>query len=176
MAEAGLLLDKKPMFREMLQTMLADRCHFVAHMISGPPQSGWALQLGKHGPHVTESKPGEELPAGGKLSDGGILVPHSLGEKPRLTIYAGTMADLASALSGFAGSSVLDRTGLTGRYDFDVDWIPYPDSKVPVPYRDPNDPDPLSHWNLDALGIHVASIKVPIKTLVIDHIEKPSEN
>jgi uncharacterized protein (TIGR03435 family) len=53
----GSVLDKKPMFSAMLQTMLADRCHLVAHMVPGPPRSGWALELGKH-PHLTESKPG----------------------------------------------------------------------------------------------------------------------
>jgi hypothetical protein len=36
----GLTLDKKPMLRQMLQTMLADRCHLVAHMVPGPPISG----------------------------------------------------------------------------------------------------------------------------------------
>lgn len=172
----GVALDKKPMFREMLQTMLADRCHLVAHMISGPPQSGWSLELGKHAPHVTESKPGEELPVGVKLPDGGIVVPYQSGDKPRLTIYAATMADLAQALSRFAGQPVQDHTGLTGRYDFAVDWIGYPDSKLTVAYRERNDPDPLSRWNIEALGLHAVPIKVPINTLVIDHIERPSEN
>jgi bla regulator protein BlaR1 len=172
----GVALDKKPIFRAMLQTMLADRCHLVAHMVPGPTQSGWALELGKHAPHLTESKPGEELPAHVKLPDGGVMVPYHPGDKPRLTIYAATMADLAEALTGFAGQPVQDHTGLTGRYDFVIDWIPYPDSKLSIDYRDPNDPDPLSRWNLDALGIRVVSIKVPINTLVIDHIERPSEN
>jgi len=172
----GPTLDKKPMFREMLQTMLADRCHLVAHMVPGPTHSGWALELGKHAPHLTESKPGETLPPGVKLPDGGVMVPYQAGEKPRLTIYAGTMDDLVEALSGFAMHTVQDHTGLTDRYDFVVDWIPYTDSKVSVAYLDPNDPDPLSHWNLDALGIHAVPIKVPINTLVIDHIERPSED
>jgi len=171
----GSALNKKPMFRAMLQTMLAERCHLAAHMVRGPLHSGWALELGKH-PHLTESKPGEEPPPGVKLSDGGVMVPYQPGDKPRLTMYEGSMADLTFALSGFAGHPVEDRTGLTGRYDFVVDWIPDSDSKVSVAYTDPNDPDPLSHWNLDALGIRVVPIKVPTDTLVIDHIEKPSEN
>ena len=36
----GITLDKKPMLRAMLQTMLADRCHLVAHMVPGPPIAG----------------------------------------------------------------------------------------------------------------------------------------
>lgn len=172
----GGSLDKKPMFLEMLQTMLADRCHLVAHMVPGPPESGWALELGKHTPNLIEAKPGDEQATGMKLPDGGVLVPYQPGDKPRLTMVGGTMADLAYALSMFARHSVQNHTNLTGRYDFVVDWIPYLDSKVPVAYLDPNDPDPLSHWNIDTLGLRTVPIKVPANTLVIDHIEKPSEN
>jgi uncharacterized protein (TIGR03435 family) len=172
----GSSLDKKPMFREMLQTMLADRCHLVAHMVPGPPQSGWALELGKHAPHLTESKPGAEQPAGMKLPDGGVMVPYQPGDKPRMAMYGGTMADLAFALSEFAGHPVQDHTGLTGHYDLVVDWIGYPDSKLSVAYREPNDPDPLSRWNIEALGVRYVPINIPANTLVIDHIEKPSEN
>jgi uncharacterized protein (TIGR03435 family) len=39
-----------------------------------------------------------------------------------------------------------------------------------------DDPDPLSHWDIDALGLRLMPIKVPADTLVIDHIERPSEN
>ena len=60
----GLALDKKPMFRQMLQTMLADRCHLSAHMVAGTPISGWSLEVGKHAPHLTESKPDATLPDG----------------------------------------------------------------------------------------------------------------
>jgi uncharacterized protein (TIGR03435 family) len=172
----GGSLDKKPMFLAMLQTMLADRCHLVAHLVPGAPESGWSLELGKHSPHLTESKPGKALPEGMKLPDGGVSVPYQPRDKPRLTLYAATVADLAHMLSMFAAQPVQDHTGLTGHYDFVIDWIGYPDSKVPVAYRERDDPDPLSRWDIDALGLHAVPIKVPNNTLIIDHIEKPSEN
>ncbi len=173
----GITPDKEPMLREMLQALLADRCHLVAHMISGPPISGWSLEVGKHGPRLTESKPDATLPEGLRLHDGGVMTPYQPGDKPRLALYAASMADLARALSLISkGHPVQDHTGLTGHYDFVVDWIPYPDSKVPVAYVDPNDPDPLSRWTIDTLGLLVAPIKISIDTLAIDHIEKPSEN
>lgn len=172
----GFTIDKEPMLREMLQSMLADRCHLVAHMVPGRPLSGWSLELGKRAPRLTESKPGEALPAGLKLHDGGVSVPYEAGDKPRLTLYAATMADLAQMLSSFSGHPVQDHSGLTSHYDLVVDWIPYPDSKVPVAYLDPNDTDPLSHWKIQAFGLNYVPIKVPANTLVIDHIEKPSEN
>jgi uncharacterized protein (TIGR03435 family) len=173
----GVALDKQPMFREMLQTMLADRCHLVAHMAPGPPISGWSLEVGKHAPRLTESKPGEALPAGAKLHDGGVMTPYQRGDKPHLTLYGATMTDLAQILSQIStGHPVQDHTGLTGHYDFVVNWISDPDSKMREGLISPDDPDPLSHWNIDALGLHVAPIKLPTDTLVIDHIEKPSEN
>jgi uncharacterized protein (TIGR03435 family) len=172
----GVTLDKKPMFREMLQTMLADRCHLVAHMVPGPPISGWALELGKHGPHLTESKPDEVLPAGMKLRDGGIEVAYR-GESPRFSFYGATMADVAQFLSIMsAGHPVLDHTGLAGRYDFIVNWLDDPDSKLPAGVVDSHDPNTLSHWDFEPTGLHLAPIKIPADTLVIDHIEKPSEN
>jgi uncharacterized protein (TIGR03435 family) len=39
-----------------------------------------------------------------------------------------------------------------------------------------DDLDPLSHWDINALGLRATPIKLPVDTLVIDHIEKPSEN
>jgi uncharacterized protein (TIGR03435 family) len=165
------------MFRQMLQSMLADRDHLVAHIVPGPPISGWSLEAGKHEPRLTESKPGATLPDGMKLTDGGVMASYQPGDKPRLAFYAATMADLAEALSHIsAGNPVRDHTGLTGHYDFIVNWVEDPNSKVPAGFIDPNDPDPLSRLNIDALGLHVAPIKLPADTLVIDHIEKPTEN
>ena len=173
----GLSLDKKPMLRVMLQTMLADRCHLVAHMVSGPPISGWSLEPNKHGQRLTETKPDETFPPGMTLASGGVFVPYQRGDVPHMTFYGATMADLAADLSQMSlGHPVLDHTGLTGHYDFVLTWVDDPDSKLPASAIDSADPNRLSHWNVDALGLHVAPIKIPADTLVIDHIEKPSEN
>jgi uncharacterized protein (TIGR03435 family) len=173
----GLSLDKKPMLRAMLQTMLADRLHLVAHLAPGPPIPGWSLEPNKHGPHFTESKPGETLPPGMKLASGGVVVPYQRGDVPHITFYGATMADFAADLSQMStGHPVLDHTGLTGHYDFVLTWVDDPDSKVPAGAISSDDPDPLSHWNVDALGLHVTPTKIPADTLVIEHIEKPSTN
>jgi uncharacterized protein (TIGR03435 family) len=172
----GLTLNKKPMLQQMLKTMLADRCHLVAHMAPGPPVSGFSLELGKHGPHFTESKPDEVLPEGMKLPDGGIEVPYR-GESPRFSFYGATMADVAQFLSMIsAGHPVLDHTGLAGRYDLIVNWLDDPDSKLPAGVVGSHDTNTLSHWDFEPTGLHLAPIKIPADTLVIDHIEKPSEN
>jgi uncharacterized protein (TIGR03435 family) len=174
----GPALSTKPMLRQMLQTMLADRCHLVAHMVPGPPIRGFSLEVGKRGARLTESKPDEVLPAGVKLADGGVMVGYGPGQKPHFSFYRASMADLARNLAGKGGRlrPVLDRTGLTGRYDFVLDWVDDPDSTLPVGVIDSDDPDPLSHWDLDRFGLRTSPIDIPAETLVIDHIERPSEN
>lgn len=173
----GITLDKKPMLRAMLQTMLVDRCHFAAHMVPGPPVAGWSLEQGKHAPHLTESKADEVLPAGMRLSDGGVEVGYKRGEKPLLSFYGVTMGDVAQFLTIMSGGHpVQDHTGLAGKYDFVVEWVQDPDSKLPDGVVDSDGPDTLSYWNMEALGFRRVSIKLPMDTLVIEHMERPSEN
>ena len=173
----GLALDKKPMLRQMLQSMLAARCHLVAHMVPGPPISGFSLELGKHGPRLTDSKPVATLPVGMKLAGGGVMVGYARGEKPIQTFYSATMADFAQYLSMMSmGHPVQDHTGLTGHYDFVLKWVQDPDSKLPEGVTSFNDPDPLSHWDFNSLDLRTQNVKTPIDNLVIDHIERPSEN
>ncbi len=176
----GATLDKMPMLRQMLQTMLADRCHLVAHMVPGTPITGLTLELGKQAPRLTETKPGETLPTGRKLPDGGVVPFTKSGEQATsFRFYNATMADLAEFVSEQDwGHPVLDHTGLTGHYDFVVNLTDDTDSNVPGGAATPGNPDPLSDWKSDllALGLRVTPTAIPIDNLVIDHIERPSEN
>ena len=176
--ELPLAPDKKPMLQQMLQTMLANRCHLVAHFAHGTPINGFVLEIGKHTQRLTESKRDATLPPGMKLHDGGVVVPYfHTGERVHLNYYSVTMSDLAQHLTiNSGGHPVLDRTGLTGRYDLVLNWIEDPNAKLPEGIITPNDPNPLSHWDIDGLGLRLAPAKLPADTLVIDHIEKPSEN
>jgi len=168
--ESALPLDKKVLFQQMLQSMLADRCHLVAHMASGAAISGYSLEIGKRGPHLTDFKPEEVMPAGRRLPSGGFVAQPLPGAKPHITLYGATMAELAQRLST-ADHPVQDHTGLTGRYDFNISQVDDPGGIV-----SPDDHDPLSHWDVQSLGLRVTPIKIPAQLLVIDHIEKPSEN
>jgi uncharacterized protein (TIGR03435 family) len=172
----GLALDKKPMLQQMLQTMLADRCHLVVHRIPGGTIRGYSLEPEKHIPHLTESKLDKTTPVGMKLPDGGVMAGWNRGEKVRLSYFGATMADLAYDLSITTGHPVQDHTGLTGRFDFVINWVVDPDSKLPEGAVSSDDPAPLSHWDIESLGLRVAPVKLPVDTLVIDHIERPSEN
>lgn len=173
----GTTLDKKPMLQQMLQAMLAERCHLVVRHVPGAQLPGYSLELGKHEPHLTETEAGEVLPAGVPLGDGGVLVPYNRGEEPRMRFYGATMTEVARDLSQSSGGHpVQDDTGLAGRYDFTVNWVDDPDSKMPAGVIAFGDSDPLSRWDIDAVGLHLKPIKVPVGRLVIEHIERPTEN
>lgn len=168
----GLGLGKAPLLSAMLQSMLADRCKLVMHRIPGEI-SGFALVPGKRGEHLTASTPGAILPVGMKLGSGGVAVGSPHGERLTWSFHSATMADLEWFLStGSIGHPVVDKTGLPGHYDFTLACAEF----------DPDHPNsgcggPLSdRWDLDSLGLRLEPIKLPADTLVIDHIEKPSDN
>jgi len=86
------------------------------------------------------------------------------------------MAELANHLNGVSpGHPVQDRTGLTGKYDFvlkRIDMSEEQDGRVSLDAI----PAPNDIWDMGALGLKVEPIKIPAETIVIDHIERPSEN
>ena len=169
-------IAREPMLQEMLQTLLAERCHLVAHMVPGPPLRGVSLELGKHGAHFAESRADEVLPDGNRFPDGGIQRSYGPGQNPHFSLYGATMADVALALTNRAQRPVLDHTGLTGRYNLVLNWVDGPDSNGIAGKVSADDPFPLSHWGIEALGLRAIPISIPAQTLVIDHIEKPSDN
>jgi len=171
----GVQLDQKLLLREMLQSLLAERCHLAFRRV--PAQlDGWRLEIAKNAPRLAESKADEELPAGVKLRGGGLLVPWARPDDVVLRFYHATMSDLAFQLSLLGGQPVADHTGLTGHYDFSLGWITDPEHPERDGIVSSEDPDPVSHWNVNALGLRVVPMKMPIDNLVIDHVERPSAN
>jgi uncharacterized protein (TIGR03435 family) len=97
---------------------------------------------------------------------------------PARTIAAGvTMQQLAANLSNHLGRFVIDKTGLTGRFDFNMGWTPdrLPTSAPPpgIPPVDPNGP-PLVTALQEQLGLKVEAAKGPVDVLVIDSVEHPT--
>ena len=167
--------EQKKMLREMLQSMLAERCGLVVHRV--PTEiPGFALVVSKHGQKLTETKEDEVFPSGVKLSGGGVMVPYQRGEKVQTKFFGASMTEFAQDLSTMSGGHpVLDQSGLSGKYDFVLAWgDTEPGQKEGVTSFD--DPNPLSHWDVNALGLELKPIKVPTETIVIDHIERPSAN
>jgi uncharacterized protein (TIGR03435 family) len=83
-----------------------------------------------------------------------------------------TMARFAGLLDWVAGRVVIDRTGLSGPYEFTVRFAP-PSASVGAAADDRPD---LFTALRDQLGLKLEPARAPIDTLVIDHIERPTEN
>jgi uncharacterized protein (TIGR03435 family) len=71
---------------------------------------------------------------------------------------------------------VFDRTGLTGTFDFSLEWSLAPDSAQPLSSQ-PEDTGPTFLEALqEQLGLKLKSTKGPVDVLVVDHVEQPSED
>jgi uncharacterized protein (TIGR03435 family) len=71
---------------------------------------------------------------------------------------------LCDHLSGVLGREVVDRTGLTGRYDFEISF----------PYA--TDPDKLAAILRDQYGLDLQSAQQPVKVVAVDNVEIPQGN
>jgi uncharacterized protein (TIGR03435 family) len=95
-----------------------------------------------------------------------------------------SMTEFAEALSHFVSRTVVDKTGLSGKFRFLLSFVP--DETMPaVPLAfsfDPTDRPPTSDGPglvtavQEQLGLKLESSKGPVEVLVIDHVEQPSPN
>jgi len=94
----------------------------------------------------------------------------------RLVAGAMPMALLASNLSGQVQRIVVDRTGLSGAWDFEITFAPErplnPPPGVEFPPADPNAPSLFTAMQ-EQLGLKLQSTKGPVEVLVVDRIEQP---
>jgi uncharacterized protein (TIGR03435 family) len=76
------------------------------------------------------------------------------------------------------GRPVIDQTGLTGTFDFSLDWAPDLNGAVDTPSGGSDDLKGSSFFEAlkDQLGLKLKQTTAPIRTLVIDHVELPSPN
>jgi uncharacterized protein (TIGR03435 family) len=169
--------------RQMLLAVLAERFQLKVHReLKEVPI--YALVVGKKGAKMKEAAPADQYASGSKSEDGtpagaGTLIPTAKG----LTGQAVQMAAFALMLSRLnLGREVVDRTGLTGRYDFTLRCAPTEAMRPvingqmqPVSEEDAALPSIFTAVQ-EQLGLKLESTKWMIEGLVIDHIEQPSEN
>jgi len=130
------------------------------------------LEVAKGGPKFKES-PADEPIRKSQFPGGGVVVP----EGEMRHFYQAPMTLLASLLTNrnLGGPEIQDRTGLTGRYDFVEEWGAWTGG-VGAAAGDAVDPGPTLFSAVAALGLKLEAAKGQIETLVIDHIDRPSEN
>jgi uncharacterized protein (TIGR03435 family) len=146
--------------QQMLQTLLADRFRLKLHReMKDLPI--YALVTGKNGPKLKENTGDRSVGGGG---GGGV------GLKVRIARTGASTADLALLLSNYADRPVVDQTGLTGYYDFTLEFD-----------RDNGARGPAGGASIftaiqEQLGLKLEAVKQSIELLVVEHVEKPSEN
>jgi uncharacterized protein (TIGR03435 family) len=99
----------------------------------------------------------------------------------RLTCQAVGMTELTRILSQRLGHNVLDKTGLTGKYDLAMEWPP---EDRPGPMSEGGEGGNAAESSgpsiftviEEQLGLKLESHKTAVEVLVIDHVEAPSAN
>jgi len=175
----------KLVMQSMLQSLLADRFKLTLHLANKDLQQ-YSLVVAENGPKLQQSKPEDTYPNGIKGPDGHGhpgLMQMDIG-RGRLTGQGLSMSTLATLLSRQLGSTVLDKSGLTGSYDFTLQWTPDANQVAVAngmqgtdnpPPPDASGPSIFTAVQ-EQLGLELKSQTGPVGILVIDHVESPSEN
>jgi bla regulator protein BlaR1 len=160
--------DREAYARRLVQTLLADRFNLKAHLVSKQGLS-YEIVLAKNGPKHMKVAPANE--AGGITTiDSGYLQYHGTPLSALLLILPQMLGD----------TPVVDKTGLTRTYDFELKWDREPGtfspgSGIPLSPADGSRP-PIFKALEDQLGLRLVPVRGPLKGIVIDHIERPSPN
>ncbi|HEY4358580.1 MAG TPA: TIGR03435 family protein [Acidobacteriaceae bacterium] len=153
----------------MMQSLLADRFHFKAHFETRE-MPVYELIIAKGGPKLKENPDTSQ----GQMAVGASMIRAKAAPiKPLL--------NMLSTVPDIGGRVVIDKTGLSGTYDFLLKWTPM---QAAAPSGGANgtplspDAETVSLFTAieDQLGLKLVPARTQGQVLVIDHIERPSEN
>ncbi len=156
-ADAGAGEVSRDQVLKMIQGLLADRFQLVVHRETRQVPV-YNLVTGKNGPTMTAAESSAEIARTMKM---GELVTKKM-----------SMKMLADLLVFEVGRPVIDATGLKGDFAFTLQYTRGLGESDAVPTERPS----LFTAVQDQLGLKLESAKGPVEVLVIDHVEKPSEN
>jgi uncharacterized protein (TIGR03435 family) len=141
----------------MLQALLADHFATRSHRETRVLPV-YVLMVAKGGSKLKESRPGESA-KGTMWSNQG-----------EISALASSLESLPALLTGEVDRPVVDKTGLTGNYDFTLRFAPGLSAGL--------NSDAASIFTAleEQLGLKLEPSKAPLEVLVIDHIEKPTGN
>jgi bla regulator protein blaR1 len=152
--------------RQLLQSLLADRFELRVHHVTREGIA-WELTVAKGGPKNMKREPDD------------IEGRPILEDMNHVRFEAAPIAMLVEVIGILKNAPVLDKTGITGKYDFKVEFSRDSDTEMPPGEALPptNDSEPTIVAALkDQLGLKLVPIKIPFEEIVIDHIERPSPN
>jgi uncharacterized protein (TIGR03435 family) len=158
-------MDRK---MELLKGLLAERFQLQFHEESRELPVFWLIMV-KNGPKF--SQPAD-------VDKPGLRIGTGLIEARKWDV-----STLTSLLSAELNVPVLDKTGLSGIYNFRLEWSPsetgfgfdYADPAMGPPPADPSKPSVFTAIQ-DQLGLRLQPSRGPVRVLVIDRVERPSAN
>jgi uncharacterized protein (TIGR03435 family) len=151
--------------RAMMQTLLAERFKLTSHRET-KELPAYILTVAKSGLKLTPSQGEGEME----------LKPS--GKNPMAAAFSHvTMAQLLERLSPALPGVVIDQTGLTGSYDFNLNLAQYLGAGDFHPTGIEDVITVMIQAAKEQLGILIEQKKVPVEVLIVDHVEKiPVEN
>ncbi len=158
-------------WKSMVQKLLADRYKLSFHR-DKREMPVYALSVAKSGEKMTKSQG----------DPNGLPGFFFRGRPGDLTVVNATMGEFATFLqSAVLDRPALDQTGLSGRYDFPLNWTPddsqFGGAKLPPPPADNSNPPPNLYTAMQEQdGLKLDATRAPAEVLVVDHVEKPSAN
>jgi uncharacterized protein (TIGR03435 family) len=171
--------------RLLLLPLLADRFKLTVHDDTKILPI-YELIVANNGSKLKEATPGDAYANGVKGPDGIGRTGMMTMRPGQLTAQAVPMTSLVTMLSQQLHRTVVDETGLTGKYDISLQWTqddgsnpmfkgtdgsqqsaePSPDASLPSIFTAVQ----------EQLGLKLQSSKGPVRVVIIDHVEMPSEN
>ena len=156
-------------WQEMLQRLLADRFKLTSHW-EDRELSSYELVVAKGGPKLKVADANEQSNKGCRGLGNCFFIKVPLSEFSRFMGFV------------VLDKPVVDKTGLAGEFDITLKWTPDETQfasmgdHVPTPVDNPNAPPELFTAIQEQLGLKLEVRKTMTKVLVIDHVERPTEN
>jgi uncharacterized protein (TIGR03435 family) len=173
--------DEQQQRREaMMQSLLAERFHLTVHRGSKQVPV-YELVVAKGGIKMKDAATDPDPLKLSKDADGKPLPGIRWLEKTSVAqAYSmSSLADLLSMPAAQVGRPVIDKTGLTGAYNFTFDWSIYSAAAAArsgTAESDPASDVPTIFTALGEIGLKLEASTGGMPTIVIDHVEMPSEN
>jgi len=170
--------QRKLVTQHMLQALLADRLKLTLHQETRELPV-LILEVAKTGSKLHESEP-EKNGVNGSQGAGGMGFRGSMRMSAgRLSAQRIPMDGLAMHLTARLHHLVVNKTGLKGNYDFTLEWSPEEEGPS-MPGEGTvggESASPSIYTALqEQLGLKLESQKGPVPVLVVDRVERPSEN
>lgn len=154
----------------MLRNLLTERFRLAFHR-EQKEFSIYTLSVAKGGPKLKASTAPPDDPA--------ALISTVYPQHMLLPARNASMGELASLMQrAILDRPVVDKTGLSGKYDFDLNWAPDETQfggDVPTPSTE-TPAAPLFRAIQEQLGLKLEATRGPVAALVVDKAERPSAN